>query len=61
MSDQALDNLSMAQAGLSFDRVCQSTQATASSLYSLAKETRAMPMPLPIYNFKWIALTPYDC
>jgi hypothetical protein len=41
MSDQALDNLSMAQAGLPFDRVCQSTQATAGSLYSLAKETRA--------------------
>jgi len=20
-----------------------------------------MPMPLSIYNFKWIALTPYDC
>jgi hypothetical protein len=19
------------------------------------------PMPLPIYNFKWIALAPYDC
>ena len=20
-----------------------------------------MPMPLPIYKFKWIAPTPYDC